>query len=108
MKNKPFVKNELKDAIFHLMDQVNLSLESEQNVDDFLDKTDLFDRWELLLPEEEYPIFVIAVLNNIRRNSIIDVIVGAIIDNSKTNMYDVLPNVQKEEFRSHFGEHPFS
>ena len=62
-------RDELKNKIFRLMNEVSKSLKNEPNVDDFLDKTNLFDYWESVLPDEEYPIFVMAVLNNIKRDS---------------------------------------
>ena len=55
------------------------------NLDKFLDKTDVFDDWEFLIPDDEYPIFVMAVLNNIRKDSIIDTIVDSIMFNPKNN-----------------------
>ena len=61
--------NQLKEQLISLMDTVVLYFKNEPDVDKFLDETDLFDEWEKALPEAEYPIFVIAVLNNTRRDA---------------------------------------
>ena len=41
----------LKAELLSLMDKVVVLLDNEPNVDKFLDETDLFDAWELVLPE---------------------------------------------------------
>ena len=64
--------------LLSLMDKVVVLLDDDPNVDKFLDETDLFDSWELVLPEAEYPIFIMAVINNIRKPSIVDSIIKAI------------------------------
>ena len=71
--------NQLKEQLISLMDTVVYYLKNEPDVDKFLDETDLFDEWEEALPEAEYPIFVIAVLNNTRRDAIMDTIINAIL-----------------------------
>ena len=107
MKNIPLNRNELKDEIFHLMNKVSNSLKGKRNVDDFLDKTDLFDYWESILPDQEYPVFVITVLNNIKKDSIID----AIIDSIEKAQIPLKNNQNYEcnnEFKPHVGEQPFN
>ena len=98
----------LKAELLSLMDKVVVLLDNEPNVDKFLDETDLFDAWELVLPEAEYPIFIMAVLNNIRKPVIIDSIIKA-ITNERIHK-DLYPEskTKKVETRSHVGEHPFS
>ena len=54
-------KNALKAKLISLMDEVSLHLEQEPDVDEFLDETTLFDEWEAILPQQEYPILVMAV-----------------------------------------------
>ena len=107
MKNIEFKRSELKAKIFHLMSEVSNSLKTEHSVDDFLDKTDLFDYWESILPDQEYPVFVIAVLNNIKKDSIID----AIIDSIEKAQIPLKNNQNYEcnnEFKPHVGEQPFN
>ena len=62
-------KKSLRDELLSLMEEVSALLEEQPDVDKFLDETDLFDDWEQVLPQAEYPIFIIAVLNNIRKNT---------------------------------------
>ena len=47
-------------------------MEKGQDIDDFLDNTDIFEEFEKVLPDEEYPVFVITILNNIRTDYIIN------------------------------------
>jgi len=86
MKLNTSNKNKLKIKMFNLMDEVQLTLKEGVNIDDFLDETDLFSAWEEMIPEKEYPIFIMAVLNNIRKESIIDTILDSLtLENQKKN-----------------------
>ena len=71
-------KAELRVKLLNLQDKVADRLEKEPDVDTFLDQTNLFDEWEKVLPEAEYPIFVITVLNNIRHEAVIASIIDSI------------------------------
>ena len=108
MSLKELKKSDLKDKIITLMDDVEQCLDKNPDVDRFLDETDIFDEWEMVLPQHEYPILVMAVLNNIRKDSIIN----SIIDSAMND--DISPNQLKESNaksnhgRSHVGEHPFN
>ena len=52
------------------------------NIDDFLDKTDIFDDFEEILSDQEFGILVLTVLNNFKSdiilNDILDIIEKAI------------------------------
>ena len=90
------------------MDNVKCILDSGVSIDNFLDETNIFDEWEHIIPEKEYPIFVMSVLNNIRKESIIETILVSIFSNSdEKNMHDSSAN-QKKRFKSHLGELPFN
>jgi DNA-binding protein Fis len=108
MSLKELKKSDLRDKIITLMDDVEQCLDKNPDVDRFLDETDIFDEWEMVLPQHEYPILVMAVLNNIRKDSIIN----SIIDSAMND--DISPNQLKESNaksnhgRSHVGEHPFN
>lgn len=43
-------------------------------MDDILDEEDPFEALEPLLPEEVYPIFVLAMINNIRSDTVMDAV----------------------------------
>ena len=101
-------KSDLRYNLFSLMDQVVQHLQTDPDVDKFLDNTDIFEEWEKALPELEYPIFIMAVLNNTRRDSIVNVILDAILKNIERTEKSS-KNASKTKFsRSHVGEHPFS
>ena len=101
-------KKALKSELLSLMENVSSLLKEQPDVDKFLDETDLLDDWERVLPQAEYPIFIIAVLNNIRKDTIIDSLISSI--KNKDALGDSYLNAKpaKVKVRSHVGEHPFS
>ena len=106
MKLNTSNKNKLKLKMLNLMDEVQLTLKEGISIDDFLDETDLFCAWEEMIPEKEYPIFIMAVLNNIRKESIIDTILDSLtLENQKKNQTHLST---KNELISHMGELPFN
>ena len=70
----------IEARIFSLQDKVSNALLINPDVDKFLDSTTLFDEWEEIIPDPEYGIFVIAVLNNIRKKAVIEKIIDSILD----------------------------
>ena len=70
----------IEARIFSLQDKVSNALSINSDVDKFLDSTTLLDEWEKVIPDPEYGIFVIAVLNNIRKKAVIDRIIDSILD----------------------------
>jgi len=101
-------KNYVKNKIFSLMDEVHLILGGDLSIDDFLDQTSLFNEWEKIIPEEEYPIFVMAVLNNIRKESIINTIIASLSDKNVGKNRVNSSSPKKKKLVSHIGELPFS
>ena len=104
---KKLSKSALKNRLINLMDDVRLHLNNEPDVDKFLDETNLFDDWELALPGHEYPILVMAVLNDIRKDNIINSIVDSV--------YETIPSEKEPASKLNFkkkktydGEHPFN
>ena len=75
----------LKNKIFSLQDEVSRILSIDNDVDKFLDNSTVLDEWEEIIPDEEYGIFVIAILNNVKRESIIDKILDSIINTDESN-----------------------
>ena len=72
-------REELKSYIFEIQDTVKSYLNNGGNVDSFLDETDLIDDFESVLPDEEYGIFVITILNNIKSDFVIDKLLDSIL-----------------------------
>ena len=70
----------IKARIFSLQDKVSNALLDNPDVDEFLDSTTLLEEWEEIIPDPEYGIFVIAVLNDIRKKAVIDKIIDSILD----------------------------
>ena len=101
-------KNHVKNKIFSLMDEVHIILKGGLSVDDFLDQTNLFNDWEKIIPEKEYPIFVMAVLNNIRKESIINTIIASLSDKNVQKNQVSSSSLKKKKLISHLGELPFN
>ena len=53
----------LKNKIFSLQDEVSRILSIDDDVDKFLDNSTILDEWEEMIPDAEYGIFVMAILN---------------------------------------------
>ena len=81
-------RDSLKEYIFEIQDFIDLNLYNGKDIDDLLDNTDIFDEFEKVLPDEEYPVFVISILNKIRSeyiiNKMLDVIEISIKQQSST------------------------
>ena len=69
---KSLNRSELKEYLIEIQDYVATQFTGGEDIDDFLDKTDIFDEFEKVLPDEEYGIFVITILNKIRTDYIIE------------------------------------
>ena len=75
----------LKNKIFSLQDEVSRILSIDDDVDKFLDNSTILDEWEEIIPDAEYGIFVMAILNNVKRESIIDKILDSILNTDESN-----------------------
>ena len=69
---KSLNRSGLKEYLIEIQDYVATQFTSGEDIDNFLDKTDIFDEFEKVLPDEEYGIFVITILNKIRTDYIIE------------------------------------
>ncbi len=71
-------REELRAYIFSLQEFIDSEQKSGKDVDTILDETDIFDEFEDILPDEEFPIFVITILNGFQSdvilNNLLDVI----------------------------------
>ena len=93
-------KEILKEKIFSLQAEVSKILSIDNDVDKFLDNSTILDEWEKIIPDAEYGIFVIAILNNIKRKIIIDKIVDSILNVSN-------PKNRAKRKNSQIKHHPF-
>ncbi len=69
-------RKQLKDYIFQLQTFIQEEQESGKDIDSILDETDIFDEFEDILPDNEFPIFVITILNGFKS----DIIVNKLLD----------------------------
>ena len=67
--------NELKAHILDIQSEVQSELSKGTNIDDFLDKTTIFDNFEDIIPEAEFGIFVLTILNGYKSKIILDKLV---------------------------------
>ena len=86
MTNKPLTlqsRKELKDYIFRLQKFIQNEKESGKDIDTILDETDIFDEFEEFLPDNEFPIFVITILNGFKSDEVIDKLLDVFDDCKK-------------------------
>ena len=69
-------REELKEHIFRLQEFIENEQKAGKDVDTILDETDIFDDFEDVLPDDEFPIFVITILNGFQS----DVLVNKLLD----------------------------
>ena len=105
---KKLSKSDLKIRLIKLMDDVKAHLNIEPGIDKFLDETSLFDYWELALPQHEYPILVMAVLNDIRKDNIINSIVDSVYEEMISPEKESASKIKFKKKKSYVGEHPFN
>ena len=105
---KKLSKSDLKSRLIKLMDDVKVHLKEEPDVDKFLDETCLFDDWELALPQHEYPILVMAVLNDIRKDNIVNSIVDSVFEETKSPESEPVSQLNFKNKITDVGEHPFN
>ena len=78
-------REELKDYIFKLQNFIKDEQTKGKDVDTILDETDIFDEFEGILPDDEFPIFVITILNGFQSDIIIDKLLD-VIDECKNEI----------------------
>ena len=108
MSLKKLSKSDLRIRLINLMDDVKVHLNEEPDVDKFLDETNLFDDWELALPQHEYPILVMAVLNDIRKDNIVNSIVDSVFEETIPTEPEPASKLNFKNKITDVGEHPFN
>ena len=71
-------RDDLKNYLFLIQDYFKKSLDEGCEMDYILDNTTILDDFENYLPEEEYPIFVMTILNGFRSDEIISNLIDKI------------------------------
>lgn len=99
-------KSEVEIRLIRLFDEVQLKMKEYSDIDAFLDDTDLFDEWEAIIPDDEFPILIMAVLNNFKKDSIIEVLSKSIVGESTNIQVEKVKNINRNiDFDL---SHPFS
>ena len=80
-----FSRSELKNEIFRLQNWIQTEKENGKTVDEILYYSDEFEKFEEVLNEQEYSIFLLTVLNNFKSDDIINTILDAIENNKNKN-----------------------
>ena len=62
----------IKDYIHDLQIQVKKNISKDDDIDKFLDETDIFDEFEGILSDQEFGILVLTVLNNFKSEVILN------------------------------------
>ena len=71
-------RKEMKQHIFQLQDFIENEQKNGKDIDTILDETDIFDEFEEILPDDEFPIFVITILNGFQSDVILDKLLDVI------------------------------
>ena len=69
---------EIKDYILSLQVYIHQKLDSGITIDDILDEEDPFEIIEPLLQREEFPIFVLTIINKIQSDTVINTLLDSI------------------------------
>ena len=80
-----FNNEDFKNYIFLLQDNLQEKLKSGLTIDEILDIEDPFESLEPFLPEEVYPIMVLAMIKNIRSDTVLEALTEGF--NNKINDY---------------------
>ena len=75
-------RKELKTYIIQLQKFIEKEQKSGKDIDTILDETDIFDEFEEVLPDDEFPIFIITILNRFQSDVLIDKLLD-VIDSCK-------------------------
>ena len=71
-------RQEMHDYLFCIQDYFQNCINEGMDIDDILDHTTILDEFEDYLPDEEYAIFVIAILNGFKSKNVINNIIDSI------------------------------
>ena len=76
-------RGEIKDYILSLHELIHQKMNSGLTIDDILDEEDPFEIVEPLLQREEYPIFVLSIINKIQSEVVMTTLLDSIEEGIK-------------------------
>ena len=82
---KDMSRQDIKEYLFSIQDFFKKSLDEGNDMDYILDNTTILDDFEDYLPEEEYPIFVMTILNGFKSEEVIATLIDKIEDKMQLN-----------------------
>ena len=75
-------REQIREYIFNVQLEVKDKVLKYKNIDDFLDNTDIFNDFEEILPDQEFGVLILTILNNFKSevilNDLLDIIEDAI------------------------------
>ena len=71
-------RDEIKDYILSLHELIHQKMNSGLTIDDILDEEDPFEIVEPLMQREEYPIFVLSIINKIQSDTVMNTLLDSI------------------------------
>ena len=85
-------RKEIKDYILSLQRYIHQKLDSGITIDDILDEEDPFEIIEPLLQREEFPIFVLTIINKIQSDTVMNTLLDSIEKGIKEQIDTQLSN----------------
>jgi len=85
-------RKEIKDYILSLQRYIHQKLDSGITIDDILDEEDPFEIIEPLLQREEFPIFVLTIINKIQSDTVMNTLLDSIEKGIKDQIDTQLSN----------------
>ena len=82
---KDMSRQDIKEYLFSIQNFFKKSLDEGKDMDYILDNTTILDDFEDYLPEEEYPIFVMTILNGFKSEEIMSTLIDKIEDKIQLN-----------------------
>ena len=82
---KDMSRQDIKEYLFSIQNFFKKSLDEGKDMDYILDNTTILDDFEDYLPEEEYPIFVMTILNGFKSEEVISTLIDKIEDKIQLN-----------------------
>jgi len=71
-------RDEIKSYILALHELIHQKMNSGLTIDDILDEEDPFEIVEPLMQREEYPIFVLSIINKIQTDTVMNTVLDSI------------------------------
>ena len=71
-------RDEIRDYILALQELIHQKMNSGLTIDDILDEEDPFEIVEPLMQREEYPIFVLSIINKIQTDTVMNTLLDSI------------------------------